>query len=650
MAIETIKTRIKNKVDTYENWVDATGKLLDGEIALVRVPTGETYTNPVTKQNEPAWELLMKVGDGQKTFAELPWLSAKASDVYDWAKKGTAGEIPVTVNDTASTLGAYLTKVDTNASNISTVSDKVDVTKVSTAISSAISTLKTNLKHSGTQGTNQIVKAVTQANGAVTVTYGTITEAELPNISASKVKVDSSTTLESKLSTMDAAIAANKELAEHGHPYLPDTTLYALGVSKGGPAVSANKVNTAVTFNDGGDGVGSGATFDGSAAKTISYNTIGAASREAVFGTNGLESKVTKNAGDIAELRDTIARGVNFRGEVTSAPTGSTYTLKGESSAKNALVGDMVICGEKEYIYTAANTWKELGDLGRVTTLETWRGKLQIADSAVANQFVTEVDIATDGTVTVGRARPSASNISYNNSDVGTKLDKIDAALANKSSSDHTHPSYENQNAFSTIKIGNTTVAADTTTDTVEFVGSNITITPDAANDKITFTVADGSTSAKGIVQLDNTVTSTSTSLAATANAVKTAYDKAAEAAADAASRAPSNHGHGNITKDGTITSTAVTAATGVLVYDSSNKIQRATAAQTRAIIGAGTSNLAIGTSATTAAAGNHSHAAHEERTSAIEGNYVRFNSSDNKLYVGKNGVNEIIFDCGGAK
>lgn len=52
---------------------------------------------------------------------------------------------------------------------------------------------------------------------------------------------------------------------------------------------------------------------------------------------------------------------------------------------------------------------------------------------------------------------------------------------------------------------------------------------------------------------------------------------------------AAGNHVHGNINNAGTITSTVVTSATGVLVYDSNNKIQRATAASTRSIIGAGT-------------------------------------------------------------
>lgn len=44
-----------------------------------------------------------------------------------------------------------------------------------------------------------------------------------------------------------------------------------------------------------------------------------------------------------------------------------------------------------------------------------------------------------------------------------------------------------NQNAFSNVKVGSTTVAADTKTDTLELAaGSNITLTPDATNDKVT--------------------------------------------------------------------------------------------------------------------------------------------------------------------
>ena len=50
----------------------------------------------------------------------------------------------------------------------------------------------------------------------------------------------------------------------------------------------------------------------------------------------------------------------------------------------------------------------------------------------------------------------------------------------------------QNQNAFSNVKVGDVTIAADIKTDTLTLVaGNNITITPDATNDKITITAKD---------------------------------------------------------------------------------------------------------------------------------------------------------------
>ena len=105
MSNQLIKTRIKNKIDTLAQWIEKNPVLLLGEIAFVQVPTGETYVNPVTGADEPVVELLMKVGDGVHKFNEvdastgkayLPWLSAKASDVYNWAKaeKLAADDVP----------------------------------------------------------------------------------------------------------------------------------------------------------------------------------------------------------------------------------------------------------------------------------------------------------------------------------------------------------------------------------------------------------------------------------------------------------------------------------------------------------------------------------------------------------------------------
>lgn len=65
-------------------------------------------------------------------------------------------------------------------------------------------------------------------------------------------------------------------------------------------------------------------------------------------------------------------------------------------------------------------------------------------------------------------------------------VDSVATASGLAAGMDHTHSSYVNQNAFSNVKIGSTTVAADSATDTIELVGSNVTLTPDATNDKVT--------------------------------------------------------------------------------------------------------------------------------------------------------------------
>ena len=56
-----------------------------------------------------------------------------------------------------------------------------------------------------------------------------------------------------------------------------------------------------------------------------------------------------------------------------------------------------------------------------------------------------------------------------------------------------------NQNAYSNVKVGTTTIAADSKTDTLEIVaGSNITITPDMTNDKITIAATNTTYGAAG--------------------------------------------------------------------------------------------------------------------------------------------------------
>lgn len=67
-----------------------------------------------------------------------------------------------------------------------------------------------------------------------------------------------------------------------------------------------------------------------------------------------------------------------------------------------------------------------------------------------------------------------------------------------------------NQNAFSNVKVGSTTIQADSKTDTLEIAaGSNVTITPDASGDKVTIAAQDttydnATTSAAGLMSSDD--------------------------------------------------------------------------------------------------------------------------------------------------
>lgn len=84
-----------------------------------------------------------------------------------------------------------------------------------------------------------------------------------------------------------------------------------------------------------------------------------------------------------------------------------------------------------------------------------------------------------------------------------------------------------NQNAFSNVKVGTTTVAADAKTDTLTLeAGDNITITPDATNDKITITATDttysnATTSVAGLMSADDKTKLNGIAAGAEVNVVK---------------------------------------------------------------------------------------------------------------------------------
>jgi hypothetical protein len=68
------------------------------------------------------------------------------------------------------------------------------------------------------------------------------------------------------------------------------------GVSFNGSANISVNVDNAITFNNGGSGAASGTTFNGSAARTISYNTVGAPSTTGANASGTWGISITGNA------------------------------------------------------------------------------------------------------------------------------------------------------------------------------------------------------------------------------------------------------------------------------------------------------------------------------------------------------------------
>ena len=420
MATKIIQTRIKNKIDNLEAWLSTDKILLDGEIAVVRVPTGDTYTNPITNKEEPVVELLMKVGNGSATFDKLPWLSAKASDVYDWAKSENLEDVAVkaTVDNAEYTfsLTEWLRIIMENYTAVSTdhyefraeVADKLDVDKVSTAISSAINSLGSN-----TVGSGNFVKNVTQANGTVTVTKGNIVEADLPQLSASKINVDASAivdpdapaepqggqTLDVWLDSYSAAVAA-LESRNPGHTDAQINTLItnkinALDYSSSTSGTATDTFVSAVTQTNGKIEV-TKAKIQSGTASTAGIVKLGATGGAATYdAVSDLTDRVEDAESDIVELKTAVAGGVHFIG-VTSTPIedgSTTQSVKINNTDTAVAQGDVVIYLEKEFIWTGTTSgWKELGDLSRVGDLETRIDNLTYTDpNYVAGKAVVKV-------------------------------------------------------------------------------------------------------------------------------------------------------------------------------------------------------------------------------------------------------------------
>lgn len=158
-------------------------------------------------------------------------------------------------------------------------------------------------------------------------------------------------------------------------------------------------------------------------------------------------------------------------------------------SGKSLSTNDYTTAEKNKLAGIAEGANKTIVD-SELSSTSTYPVQNKVVNAAIndLNTLVGDTAVATQ----ISNAVASKADASHTHDDRYYTESEIDTKLSGKSDTSHTHSTYVNQNAFSNIKVGNTTVAADTATDTVTLVaGNNITITPDATNDKIIIAATD---------------------------------------------------------------------------------------------------------------------------------------------------------------
>lgn len=148
MATQTLNTRIALKSDTTDNWAKSTLVLLKGEQAIEITESG-------------AYKI--KIGDGVKTFAELPYATMTPEEISALIGDGSVQNVTLASGTNNGTL-----KLTVDG----TTTDNIAVKGLGSAAYTNTSAYATAAQ--GTLATNAVRKVVSgTANGTISVTTGT---------------------------------------------------------------------------------------------------------------------------------------------------------------------------------------------------------------------------------------------------------------------------------------------------------------------------------------------------------------------------------------------------------------------------------------------------------------------------------------------
>ena len=467
-VVKNLNTRIALKYDSYENWQTHNPILLKGEIAIAELPisgnkpgVGEPNAAGSTPAIQNAPNILIKVGDGTNHYNDLKFVSALAADVYSWAKAATkptysAGEITglkdyigQQIQDTNTQYrivavdgAAYSYKLqkkdigdddysDVSGSLISLtdVDSRLDTLEAAIGENGAVATKIANaigaLDYTGKAvGAAKFVTNVTETNGIIEVTTGSIEVADVPELPQSKVtglqtalagKQDNvpfeNTPSESdKVATVQSIVGRIGALDHNSAEDAASATKVVAEVTQADGIVTVQKVAVANILPDVTD------TENGFVVAVNQTDGKIAVTHKAVTDVlsfagnyNGAENPIATRDYVTEAIAD-LNGAMHFIGTVDADPTVTTPTGTYEA-------GDVVLFGYDEYVYDGTK-WVTLGNesiYAKAAEVNTEFGKVrkELADAKTALQGEIDSDIATAHTAITKEIGDKIATLDY---------------------------------------------------------------------------------------------------------------------------------------------------------------------------------------------------------------------------------------------
>ena len=358
MAEKILNTRILLKYDSYVNWTKNNPVLKAGEMAIATVANIED--NKATGfTNLP--NVVIKVGDGTSHYNDLKFVSALAADVHGWAKAASKPEYAYTEIDgleaelarvsAAADTDTQYDLVEVDAANYkfelrSKEKSAVDWTVVDTLdLSGLVSRIKgvedkfvgmteaTVVAHVAaeiakldadgeTAGKGEIISAVSEADGVISVTKRALVKEDIPTIEQSQVNG-----LPKALEDINAAISkAEGDSLTEAKAYA-DEKVAALDYAGG--EFGTSKFATKVTEADG--------------VIAVEY------AQPAIGDVSGLETRLSGIEGNVTNLQNNKQDNLGFEGEYNKE-TNKVVTKAHLTSVIEGLDSDGVGFGEHLFV------------------------------------------------------------------------------------------------------------------------------------------------------------------------------------------------------------------------------------------------------------------------------------------------------------